>query len=216
MASRRLRLSHIRAGFVGACLDPAWPLVVAILSGIQAARVNDVEAALVAKLTCALRDDLANVTDDEQFWREQLFIVSPHHAQIRTIRRALTDKRVWQTRPFVDTVDKMQGQEADAVLISYGVADPEYAAIEAEFIYGRNRLNVAITRARLKSIVFLPKPLLDATPEVLDSPVVAEGLAYMRGLIQLARRHGDTSSFDVGQGAVLEVVRLVVEVLGQA
>ena len=32
------------------------------------------------------------------------------------------------------------------------MADPEYAAIEAEFIYGRNRLNVAITRACLKSM----------------------------------------------------------------
>jgi DNA replication ATP-dependent helicase Dna2 len=190
--------------------------VIAILSGIQAARVNDVEAAHVAELACALRHDLTNATDDEQFWREQLFIVSPHHAQIRAIRQALTTKRTWQTRPFVDTVDKMQGQEADAVMISYGVADPEYAAIEGEFIYSRNRLNVAITRARLKSIIFLPKPLLDATPEVLDSPVVAEGLAYMRSLVQLARRHGDTASFSVSEGAILKLVRLGVELSGRA
>ena len=47
-------------------------------------------------------------------------------------------------RPFVDTVDKMQGQEADTVLVSYGVADPEFALREAEFIYGLNRLNVAV------------------------------------------------------------------------
>ena len=45
-------------------------------------------------------------------------------------------------------MDKMQGQEADAVIVSYGVADPEFALREAEFIYGLNRLNVAITRAR--------------------------------------------------------------------
>ena len=58
--------------------------------------------------------------------------------------------------------------EAEAVLVSYGVSDPEFAQKEAEFIYGLNRLNVAITRARSKTILCLPRPLLDATPQVLD------------------------------------------------
>jgi hypothetical protein len=30
------------------------------------------------------------------------------------------------------------------VLVSYGVADVEFALLEREFIYSRNRLNVAI------------------------------------------------------------------------
>ena len=114
----------------------------------------------------------------------------------------------------MDTVDKMQGQEAEAVLISYGVADPEYAAREADFIYGRNRLNVAITRARAKSVVFLAQPLLDASPEVLDAPGVVEGLAYMRDLVQLARANGRRRRFDLGDGASAEVAaldRVVVE-----
>jgi hypothetical protein len=71
-----------------------------------------------------------------------------------------------------------------------------------------------MTRARCKCAILLPRPLLDASPEVLDSPVAAEGLAYMRGLVQLARRYGETLSFDVGQGATLEVVRLGVEIPG--
>lgn len=45
---------------------------------------------------------------------------------------------------FVDTVEKMQGQECDAVCVSYGVADVEFALMEREFIYSLNRLNVAI------------------------------------------------------------------------
>lgn len=47
--------------------------------------------------------------------------------QIRAIRRALADAREWDTDPFVDTVDRMQGQECDAVIASYGVSDVEYA-----------------------------------------------------------------------------------------
>ena len=90
------------------------------------------------------------------------FIVSPHHAQIWAIRRALAERRSWHSRPFVGTVDKMQGQECEAVIVSYSVSDVEYAMNEKEFIYSLNRLNVAITRARSKTIVFLPRPLLEA------------------------------------------------------
>src|SRR5207247_3046170 len=124
-------------------------------------------------------------TDDADFFRHGVFVVSPHHAQIQAIQRELAKLRRWMVMPFVDTVDKMQGQEAEAVIISYGVSDPEFALKEAEFIYGLNRLNVAITRARSKTILCLPRPLLDATPQVLDIPAAAKRLAFMRRLVTL-------------------------------
>lgn len=77
----------------------------------------------------------------------------------------------------------MPGQEADAIIVSYGVSDPEFAMQEADFIYGLNRLNVAMTRAKTKCVVFLPRPLLDASPNLLDQPEAARGLAFMRRLI---------------------------------
>ncbi|HEX5269875.1 MAG TPA: AAA domain-containing protein, partial [Gemmataceae bacterium] len=143
---------------VGACLDPDYPLVVAILDGPRAARANPVEADLVAQLVVALRGGLRDhdgrtYANDAAFFRRGVFVVSPHHAQIRAIHDELAARRRWDALPFVDTVDKMQGQEADAVIVSYGVADPEFALREAEFIYGLNRLNVALTRARTKSVV---------------------------------------------------------------
>ena len=213
VASRRLRLWRYRDGFTGACLAPDSPLVVVVLEGVQATNVNQVEAALVSRLAVTLRDDMANVADDGVFWRERLFVVSPHHAQIRAIRRALACDRDWTAQPFVDTVEKMQGQEADAVFISYGVADPEYAALEADFIYNLNRLNVAITRARVKSVVFLARPLLDASPEILDVPGVVEGLAYMRNLAQFARVQGRPERFDLEDGVTAEVAALDREIV---
>ena len=123
VSSRRLR--RRRDEITGACLAPDAPLVVVILKGVQATNANEVEAALVSRLAGALRDDMVDVADDDAFWRERLLIVSPHHAQIRAIRRALAGDRDWSARPFVDTVEKMQGREADAVFVSYGVADPE-------------------------------------------------------------------------------------------
>lgn len=186
---------------VRACLDPETPLVVVILDGIRAAQANPVEADLVAQLVTALRGGLRGPNgqfypDDATFFRHGVFIVSPHHAQIRAIQRDLAGQRDWRVAPFVDTVDKMQGQEAEAVIVSYGVADPEFALREAEFIYGLNRLNVAITRARSKCVVCLPRPLLDATPQVLDVAAAAEGLAFMRRLVTAAESAGEALVFE--------------------
>jgi len=96
-------------------------LVVGILDGVRAAQENRIEAALVAQLAVALRARLHapnaevypdTAEGDSAFWREGLFVVSPHHAQIQAIQKALHLRHTWQAPPFVDTVDKMQGQES--------------------------------------------------------------------------------------------------------
>ncbi len=81
-------------------------------------------------------------------------------------------------------------------MVSYGVADPEFALREAEFIYGLNRLNVALTRSRCKSIICLPRPLLDASPQVLDIAPAATGLTFMRALVQTLEHEGETEMFE--------------------
>jgi hypothetical protein len=213
VAGRRLAFKAGRGldPLVRACLDPNFPLVVVLLDGFRAAQANPVEADLVAQLVAALRDGLRGpdgrpYADDAAFFRHGVFVVSPHHAQIRTIQRELAARRRWQALPFVDTVDKMQGQEADAVIVSYGVADPEFALREAEFIYGLNRLNVALTRARSKSVVCLPRPLLEATPQVLDVASAVAGLAYMRGLVAAVESAGKALVFE-GEGIEAQVLR---------
>jgi hypothetical protein len=196
-------------------LDPAFPLVVAVLQGVRATAENVVEAELVARCALTLRARLltadgrryaANRAGDKAFWRDGLFVVSPHHAQIRAVRRALA-AREWHAAPFVDTVDKMQGQECDAVITSYGVSDPEYAASEQEFIYSLNRLNVAITRARCKSIVCLPQPLLEPPIAALEDDRVADGVTFMQGLVLHAERVGETRRIDLGDGRELRLIR---------
>ena len=80
--------------------------------------------------------------------------------------------------PLVDTVDKLQGQERDVVLVSYGVADGEYAEAEAEFLLSSNRFNVAATRARHKLVIFASSTVLDVVPTdqkiLLDSMMLKE------------------------------------------
>lgn len=203
---RRLAISAVDDGLLRWLLDPAFPVAVVVVEGVRAAKENDAEAALVTRLSTALRDTLPYHSDKE-FWRKGLFVVSPHRAQNRLIRRMLGKAREWESTPFVDTVDKMQGQEADAVIISYGVADPEFAVNEAEFIYSRNRLNVSMTRAKTKSILVLSRPLLEPLPEVLENDVAAAGLAYMRGTVQRVRETGESLAREWDNGCVLKMYR---------
>ena len=205
--------------FIEWILDPAYPLVLCVLEGVRTTVENRIEAALVARLTGALRERLldpcsgkpypATEDGDFLFWRQGLFIVSPHHAQIGAIQDHLADIRAWEAHPFVDTVDKMQGQEAEAVIVSYGVSDVETALAEAEFIYSRNRLNVSLTRSRSKCMVFLPRPLLEPPLDLVQNEKAAVGLGHMLDLQEFCRAHGEERTFDLdgAAGVRLTVMR---------
>jgi uncharacterized protein len=54
----------------------------------------------------------------------------------------------------VGTVDKFQGQEAAVVLVSMTTSSGDDMPRNIEFLYSRNHLNVAISRARCLSVVF--------------------------------------------------------------
>ncbi|WP_214083904.1 bifunctional RecB family nuclease/DEAD/DEAH box helicase [Methanoculleus sp.] len=209
--------------WTGWILDPAYPLVLCVLEGVRTTVENRIEAALVARLAGALRERLvdprsgdpypATEDGDFRFWRHGLFVVSPHHAQIGAIRNLLADVRAWEHPPFVDTVDKMQGQEAEGAIVSYGVSDVETALAEAEFIYSRNRLNVSLTRSRAKCVVFLPRPLLEPPLELVQNEKAAAGLRHMLDLQEFCRTHGEERTFDLdGEAGVrLTVMRARIQ-----
>ena len=191
---------------IDAVLDPAYPLVVCVLEDVKATAHNPIEAALVARVVETLRERMP-VAGDDEFHDEAVFVVSPHHAQIRAVRRSLRILRCWDRLPQVDTVDKTQGQERDAVVISYGVSDVEYALGEREFIYSLNRLNVAITRAKRKSIVFLSRRLLEPPIQALDHDDVADGVAFMQGLAHWCAQSGGSVLQMIAGGERLTVLR---------
>ena len=210
IGARRLRLGSAPADtWPDLLVDPEDPLVVCVTEGVQAAVENRIEANLVATAALRIRTEMldvdgspypASTEGDARFWDRGLFIVSPHHAQIHAIRRELEGMHDWLSRPFVDTVDKMQGQECDAVIVSYGVSDVEYALAEREFIYSLNRLNVAITRARMKTIVFLSRPLLEPPVAAFEDDRIAEGIGFMQGLWRFAERNGVEATHDLPGG----------------
>ena len=125
-----------------------------------------------AKIVAQLVSDLLN--NGVQF--KNIAIISPYRAQIREIKKALNSKiggiDTERTKAlFVDTVDRMQGQERDYVIYSLANSHPLEAKVRLEFFYSPNRLNVAITRAIKKCIVISNYKVFDIIDEeLLDIP----------------------------------------------
>ena len=71
-----------------------------------------------------------------------ILIVSPYNMQVNLLRTRLPEG------VQVGTVNKFQGQEAAVVLISMATSSGDDLHRQIEFLYSRNRLNVAISRAQ--------------------------------------------------------------------
>lgn len=97
-------------------------------------------------------------------------VVAPYRAQVRLIRDALRKLNVEPDSDgvVVDTVERIQGQERDVIVVSLTTSDPAHAAQRAEFYFQPNRLNVAITRPRVKRIVIGSPRLFNARPADSD------------------------------------------------
>ena len=87
-------------------------------------------------------------------------VVAPYNDQRRCIEAALRVNPA--TRGVeVGTVDKFQGQEAAVVLFSMTTSSSEFMPRTADFLFSKNRLNVAISRARCLAHLVCTDALLD-------------------------------------------------------
>jgi superfamily I DNA and/or RNA helicase len=114
-------------------------------------RINKAEA----ELTLLALENYFKKIGKERILDERIDvgIISPYRAQVQYLRRQLK-KKEW-VKPFrhlisVNTVDGFQGQERDIILISLVRANDEG---QIGFLRDLRRMNVAITRARMKLII---------------------------------------------------------------
>lgn len=84
-----------------------------------------------------------------------ILIVAPYNMQVRKIAHAMPEAKV-------ASVDKFQGQEAPIVILTMCASDANASPRGMDFLFNRNRLNVAISRA--KSLAFVV-----GSPELLKT-----------------------------------------------
>jgi DNA replication ATP-dependent helicase Dna2 len=160
---------------------PDDAVVLCTYSGYAATARNPFEAALAARIARLARTGLRDPATGaaftaDRFKAEALAVLSPHRAQNSAILGELASGG-WRRDelPVVDTVERMQGNEREMIVVSYAVADGEYAEREAEFLLNPNRFNVSITRARRKLVVLMSEAVLRALPR--DERVMADSIA---------------------------------------
>lgn len=82
---------------------------------------------------------------------ENILVVAPYNLQVQLLKQALP------AGARVGTVDKFQGQEAEIVIVSMATSNEDYLPRDIGFLYSKNRLNVAVSRAKsLACIVASP------------------------------------------------------------
>ena len=114
-------------------------------------RINKSEA----ELSIAQLKDYITKIGRERFLEERIDVglISPYKAQVQYLRRLVRNDAFF--KPYrqaitINTVDGFQGQERDVILISLVRANEEG---QIGFLNDLRRMNVAITRARMKLII---------------------------------------------------------------
>ena len=83
---------------------------------------------------------------------KDIAVVTPFRRQVLAIRTSLRSK-LNSDIPLVDTVERLQGQDVDLVILSFSVTDHEFYRQTMDFLLNRNRLNVMISRAKKKVVI---------------------------------------------------------------
>lgn len=104
---------------------------------------------------------------------ENILIVAPYNVQVNALRAALPPEA------RVGTVDKFQGQEAEVVIVSLATSSPDDLPRNVEFFYSKNRINVAISRARTLALVLANPKLLELDAKSVEHLRLVNTLAWV-------------------------------------
>jgi uncharacterized protein len=141
---------------------------------------NSQESAEEADAVCAAFRRLlgASFVDREGVERkmtiDDILVVSPYNAQVNLLTSRLP------AGARVGTVDRFQGQEAPACLISFATSSGGEMPRGIDFLFSLNRLNVAISRAQALAMLFCSPRLLDVQCSTLEELWLVNSLCMVR------------------------------------
>ena len=99
--------------------------------------------------------------------QKDFVIVTPYNDQRRLIRERL-EANPATARIEIGTVDKFQGQEAAVVFFSMATSGGDDVVHGKDFLFSRNRLNVAVSRARCLAYLVCTEELLNTRARTVE------------------------------------------------
>ncbi|MDA9818162.1 TM0106 family RecB-like putative nuclease, partial [Flavobacteriaceae bacterium] len=104
---------------------------------------------------------------------DDMLVVSPYNVQVNYLTSILPKGAK------VGTVDKFQGQESPIVMVSFATSSYEDLPRNIEFLYSKNRLNVAISRAQCLAVVVMNPNLMEANPKSIKQMGLLNGFCNL-------------------------------------
>jgi hypothetical protein len=179
-----LACSQPKTDGLRAVLDPENVFVLVVHDEAESFQSNLIEALIVQALISGAQCD-------------SLGVITPHNAQKGLLKNMISGS-VKNAR--VDTVERYQGGEADFIIISSCVSDPDYVRSESEFLLNRNRINVAISRMKKKLVIVASRSIFELMPgdaKDYDRALLWRGISHAVGFTANSKPlwSGDLSSF---------------------
>ena len=117
---------------------------------------------------------------------DDILVVAPYNAQVRCLRAHLPEGA------RVGTVDKFQGQQAPVVFFSMTSSSADDVPRGMDFLFSRNRLNVAVSRAQALAVVVSSPRLLTARCATVEQMRLGNALGEL--VDEAARQAGAAPS----------------------
>ncbi len=134
--------------------------------GNASASTEEAEA-VAAEIRMMIGGPWTNADGEEQPLRPKDFmVVAPYNSQVRRLRDCLRAAGLPDIP--VGTVDKFQGREAPVVFYSMATSSAEDVPRTLEFLFSRNRLNVAVSRAMCLAFVVASPLLLESRARTIE------------------------------------------------
>ena len=84
---------------------------------------------------------------------DNVSVITPFRKQVRLIRAKARERFSQDMMPLIDTVERLQGQDVDCIILSFASSDENYINEVHGFLFNPNRLNVMISRAKTKVVI---------------------------------------------------------------
>lgn len=96
-------------------------------------------------------------------------VITPFRKQVRLIRSKANE--VLEQMPLIDTVERLQGQDVDCIILTFATSNTKYISEVHHFLFNPNRLNVMISRAKTKVIIFASSEIQKELKNILKTSV---------------------------------------------
>lgn len=84
---------------------------------------------------------------------DNVSVITPFRKQVRLLRAKARERFSQDMMPLIDTVERLQGQDVDCIILSFAASDENYINEVRGFLFNPNRLNVMISRAKTKVVI---------------------------------------------------------------